>query len=352
MAATDTKSESDVLDEAFDWHAVMRAGDESAQQRAAFEAWREDPLCRAAYAEAERAFDELREFGELRKMAEDVDRRYSSVRKSRLGDVIDRLTRSFSSPWLAGSAIAALSIIAVALTVAVTGGSFGAEDYKTQTAQIEQIALPDGSVIDVAPESRIRVSYTEDVRLVRLIAGEAFFDVRRDDDRPFVVAAADAEVRVLGTKFNVHRGPAGVTVAVAEGEVEVLQEAPAALRALQRSSGRTAESEFKLTAGEQIVASRGEGVEQIAAVSPEQAGAWRSGFLIYPDNTLQEVVADVNRYSRLPIVLSSDELNDLRIVAAFQTSRIDQMLSGIEGLLPVTVHRQPNRIVIRARAPG
>ena len=98
-----------------------------------------------------------------------------------------------------------------------------------------------------------------------------------------------------------------------------------------------------------MIATRDDGIEEIASLNPEQAGAWRRGFLSYTDSALVDVIADANRYSELPIVLASTDLNSLRLNGGFKTSRIDQMLSGIEGLLPVTVERESSRIVIKAK---
>jgi transmembrane sensor len=222
-------------------------------------------------------------------------------------------------------------------------------DYATNTAEVRTIALPDGSAVDLAPESRIRIAYSEEARRIELAAGEAFFEVAKDEERPFIVSANGSEVRAVGTKFNVHRGPAGVTVAVAEGEVDVRQKAPLAVKLAEIVTGPVEAPEQRLKTGELLTAASNLKPGEIIEVSPQRAGAWRTGHLFYPDNSLREVIADVNRYSRLPVSLASEDLGDLRIAAAFPTTQIDEMLGGIEGVLPVTVDRSnKGRIVIRA----
>ena len=98
--------------------------------------------------------------------------------------------------------------------------------FSTGKGETKVVALKDGSVVTLNTASEIRVNYSDAVRAVELVRGEALFDVAKNKARPFVVAAGDTSVRVVGTSFTVrHFDAAPVQVLVREGIVEVFKPA-------------------------------------------------------------------------------------------------------------------------------
>jgi len=89
--------------------------------------------------------------------------------------------------------------------------------------------LPDGSTLDLAADAVVEVVYAADERRVRLVRGEVFFTVARDENRPFLVEASGVSVQALGTAFSVVLGEIDVSVLVTEGSVEVRDENPPAV---------------------------------------------------------------------------------------------------------------------------
>lgn len=348
MDSTDTHPNSARLDEAADWHAIVRDGSETPSERAAFDEWRSDPRNQRAFDDTEALCGTMRDVAEFQDMALEAERRYLASpagSKQRWFQAIVGAITSWQFVSAAGFAASVVLIVGVMMVAPRIGDPV----YETQTALSETIQLPDGSTIDLAPASRVSVEYSREVRRVSLTAGEAFFDVVNTDDRPFIVDTNSTEIRVLGTSFNVKQAHTGVLLAVAHGVVRVVQKSTPVSPEIRSEDLLDSRMVRELTAGEQVIARPDEGIEEVASVDPEQAGAWRNGFLSYTDSALVDVIADANRYSELPIVLASTDLNTLRLNAGFKTSRIDQMLSGIEGLLPVTVEREPSRIVIKPK---
>tara|TARA_R110000868_G_scaffold165328_6_gene398682 strand:+ start:260852 stop:261919 length:1068 start_codon:yes stop_codon:yes gene_type:complete len=114
--------------------------------------------------------------------------------------------------------------VAACLVAAIVGPNILRDlqsDYMTGTAQTRTITLEDGSSVTLAPESAITVTYNADVRNVRLLDGEAFFEVSPNPERPFRVAAKGVNTTVLGTAFDVLRNDDGVDVSVEHGKVRV-----------------------------------------------------------------------------------------------------------------------------------
>ncbi len=92
---------------------------------------------------------------------------------------------------------------------------------ETRTGTNRDATLPDGSQVTIAGGSRLAARYSEKERGLSLERGEAFFRVKKDARRPFVVHALDATITAVGTAFNVRAEEGAVRVAVTEGAVSV-----------------------------------------------------------------------------------------------------------------------------------
>lgn len=257
--------------------------------------------------------------------------------------------------WLAGKARAWAAVAAVVVIglVLILGRPFEQGDdgpYVTDVGEVRELVLADGSAVTLGPRSRLEVAFEARERRVVLAEGEAFFSIVPDAARPFVVVADGTRIRVVGTRFNVHEGPRGLTVAVAEGQVEVVT---AGEKEQVRRVAEPVEQRRNLGAGEKVLAVRTGGLEPVEQVSPDLPGAWRSGRLVYENATLAEVVADANRYSKTPIRIGAPDLETLRVVATFRTSEIDDMIADLEASLPLLADRAtPDRVVLRPRPEG
>ena len=176
--------------------------------------------------------------------------------------------------------------------------------YSTATGENRTVLLEDGSVIHLNTRTTLRWQFDEDIRRVDLIEGEALFDVTPEADRPFVVHAGAGMVRVLGTRFNVHRkNGTDVVVTVLEGRVEV---ADVDVHISEPNWQRSLTANQKVQYRDAGLASE---VTETVAV---ESVSWRDGVMIIEDQTLVEIVAELNRYSKRRIVILDPSLSDLR----------------------------------------
>jgi transmembrane sensor len=120
-----------------------------------------------------------------------------------------------------------LTSIAAAVLITSTVGALwlamahpGAS-YRTAVGSIKAVPMKDGSTITLNTDSGIRVAISDTERRVDLEKGEAFFEVAKDLNRPFVVRVGDERVTAVGTKFSVRREADDVRVIVTEGRVRV-----------------------------------------------------------------------------------------------------------------------------------
>ncbi len=142
-------------------------------------------------------------------------------------------------------------------------------DRLTGVAELNDVVLPDGSMVNLDAASAIAVDFSGSERRVVLLAGQAFFQVSPDPDRFFRVTAADVSVRVTGTAFGVDKLASTVTVSVQSGNVEV-------------SSPGAAEVS-RLGARDRLVFDRRTSSVKREQVMPSMIASWRAQRLVVQD---------------------------------------------------------------------
>ena len=230
--------------------------------------------------------------------------------------------------WLQQAAAAALVLGGGAAYLANTPALYA--DYTTAVGERRSIALADGSVVDLAPDSALSATIDAGRRRLTLHSGEAYFRVAADAARPFVVTAANGEITALGTAFDVKRLPDGVRVAVTEHAVAV-------------AVGR--ESPVRLAEGYDLRY----GPDGIDSPRPSDAAtvlAWRQDRLFFQDAPLGEVVADLGRYRRGQVLIFGATLRTLPVTGFFHTTQTESALQTIAATLPVRMTRLTDRLII------
>lgn len=210
----------------------------------------------------------------------------------------------------------------------------------TQVGANREIILPDGSQATLGGATAMTVAYTAQRRAVALNSGEAFFVVRSDPSRPFVVQTPSARVAAVGTAFNIRTDGSTLRVTVSNGAVEIVAGAVGRM---------DHEASFSLRAGQQAVLRPNE-PPVTTAVDPHVVTAWTTGTLKFIDEPLDSVVAAVNRYSPIRIELRPAGLGDLRYTGTVVSGRVDEWLAALPNVFPIEVVSQDSdRIIIRSR---
>ncbi|PQA87674.1 FecR family protein [Hyphococcus luteus] len=193
--------------------------------------------------------------------------------------------------------------------------------YASAVGEQKEMHLEDGTIVRLNTGSSLEVDYSPEERSVRLLEGEAWFDVAHNAKRPFVVYAGDGAVRAVGTSFAVRKRENVVDVTVTSGRVvlsnlkreENVEPSPYPLATLE--------------AGHQ--ASFDERVESVDSLDTEELDrklAWRDGYLRFNGQPLSEVVDEISRYTTVTIVIEDPTLQNLRIGGYFQTGDVNTML--------------------------
>lgn len=245
-----------------------------------------------------------------------------------------------SRRWLRWAA--ALAAAMCMFAVGVHQHDDGSRYYTTRKGEILRVPLQDGSAITLDSDSQVRVQYRAAERGIRLLRGEALFDVAKNPGRPFVVQAQGTAVTAVGTSFAVslnERRSGGVEVLVREGIVDV-------------TDAQGAVAPARLVANYRALANRSHGIriEPVPAEDLEQQLAWREGMLSFNGDTLSVAAAQFLRYSDVRILIDDPLVGSRRIVGLYSASDPLGFARSVALSLGLVVEEQGN--VVRLRTPS
>jgi transmembrane sensor len=221
--------------------------------------------------------------------------------------------------------------------------------YITAVGARQEVKLADNSSITLNTGTRMTVVYSPHSRDVSLEYGEASFEVTHDADRPFNVRAGKRGFQVLGTRFNVRvLTPDNVELTVSEGEVKVLYAPPRWPDTPAKRRDNLTYGETTLTALETALVEPGyQSVRPLVASEVEARLAWQKGMLIFDGAALEDVLAEVDRYTTAKFVLSDSTLRNVRIAGSFRTGDVEELLRELREKFMIESRRDPQgRIVL------
>ena len=250
----------------------------------------------------------------------------------------ERGTAEVFGRWPLVGKIAAVCAMAVLAGIGGVIYAFAPRDaiYTTELGQRENLQLADGSQIELNTDTTLRINTAGDNKTVTLEKGEAYFDIKHDAKRLFVVRAGNNRVVDLGTKFLVHQSADRVRVAVFEGRA----------RFDLAASGVSAQSAV-LTPGEVAVAAAGK--MSVKKISPQvlvDALSWRRGELVFHFTSLADATAEFNRYNQKKLVVQGSEVARLEIGGTFGMHDVAGFGRQVRQLLGVRADDRGAEIVL------
>ena len=314
-------NDQEIEREASRWLAARDANPAGEDEDAAFNRWLDaDIRHRVAYLRLEASWKRGDRLRALRPLDRDID-----------PDLLREQPRRMP-----------LALAASLILVLVMAGGFfvreklGWRHFETRVGDFSRIVLDDGSVIDLNTDSDLRVRIGSAKREVRLLRGEGRFQVAHDATRPFVVTAADTDVRAVGTAFSVRlRESAQIDVLVAEGTVAI-------------ASSRVPHAP-PVTAGEAAVLLPDRmSVTRVEPQQLERRFAWTAGKLQFRGETLGEAVTEFNRYNRRHLQLADPALARLRVGGNFSATDPESFAAALTSAFGLKVDpADPDTIVLR-----
>lgn len=317
MEAVRDRSAELIAEEAADWLVRLTAPDVSAEEQREFVAWlKRSPVHVNAYLGVERTWVNLGHVDAARRIDVAALLSQGDANVVQLASPSQQPVRQQVTNRNAIGALAACLLIAAVGFAAWFQLQF-ANRYSTGVGEQRTMRLSDGSSVVLNTDTAVRVVFSDAIREVQLLRGEALFNVAKNPARPFRVRSDEVIAQAVGTSFVVRRKSDETVVTVIEGEVAVLDSAQFAVVA----PTAIPELAVHVTAGTRADVGEGRTIRTANVTNPAAVTAWRSGRLIFAGEPLSEVIAEFNRYNDVQLVLESSQLSQEPVSGVFDADQ-------------------------------
>lgn len=235
--------------------------------------------------------------------------------------------------------------VAAAIVFIAGGGLFLKKMYfdtnvisvYTASNEIKEVTLPDGSIVTLNYLSGISYEsrFNGNERNIKL-TGEAFFDVKRDENKPFVVQTLYSTTKVLGTSFNLKADSLTglVELVVSTGKVKF--------------TGTQSGEELLITAGQgAYITEKGKTIS--AYVPDANTLAWKNRKLVFNDASFKEVVTAVEKYFNVNIHVMNDAIYACRMTAELDDPKLSETMDIICKTLQLSYTIQGKKVTVTGK---
>lgn len=206
----------------------------------------------------------------------------------------------------------------------------------TKTATFGQkikFTLPDGSLVFLNSGSELQYpeKFSENNRKVSL-KGEAFFDVKRNENKPFIISTGPLQTIVLGTSFNINAyQKSKQSVSVVSGKVQVKNEAHAII----------------LEKDQQVLVEEGKFEKQLITAS--EFSSWRNGVLIFKDTPMLEVAERLEKWYNVKIILQDEALQKCFFTGQFTKEKLPNVLEVLKETFGINYEITKQQITLKGK---
>ncbi|HLN73894.1 MAG TPA: FecR domain-containing protein [Prolixibacteraceae bacterium] len=219
----------------------------------------------------------------------------------------------------------------------------GIIEISASATRVESVTLPDGSLVSL--NSNTHLTYPKRFgNLTRevTIEGEAFFEVKPNPKKPFIIHAGTARVKVLGTSFNVRAYPGAreMEVIVKTGKVQVLN---------QKTEAKQ-NDELILTPGDKgTLVHQSHALVKSTNENPNYI-AWKTHELVFRATSLNEVIDNLENVYKVNIQLQDPRLGGQLLTAHFNNYSLDFILKVIETTFRLQTSQVDGKYILKAKS--
>ena len=217
----------------------------------------------------------------------------------------------------------------------ITGTELSYNTIETRNGGQYQVILPDGTQVWINSASSLKypIAFNGKERVVQL-SGEAYFEVFKNKAKPFKVITASQEVTVLGTHFNInaYANEALTRTTLLEGSVKV--------------NKSNSDLSVVIKPGQQARVKDG-GAIQIETVDIDEATAWKNGYFMFDNESLESILRKVARWYDVDVVSTDAQINQKRFSGTISRySNVSQVLKKLELTESVKFKIEGRKIIV------
>ena len=242
-----------------------------------------------------------------------------------------------------GLKIAVVVILTLAFSYLYQGYKNRRADVIMSTISVPEgqrthLTLPDGTTVWLNARTTIQYpsSFNKKKRVV-ILQGEAYFDVKRNEDKPFVVQTSVCDVEVLGTKFNVNAYPElkKFEATLMHGSVKVIPKANPSQVVILKPEHKLSLENGKLN------------ITRVENFDPYR---WKEGLICFTDESFLNIMKDFEKYYGVKIVMENEKVGESHFMGKFRLSDgIDYALRILQGNLKFQYEKDNEKQIIHIR---
>ena len=321
--------DNSMIEKAVEWHLQLHSSAASDADRANFATWQhQNPAHALAYKRIENMWGK---FAVIEPTAAKAS--IESVLKS--GKAIKKIAQHGK-----GIALGFVALVSSYSALQTQPVQIWLAENKTAIGEQRSITLADGSTLMLNTNTALDIDFSDHQRLIKLYQGEVLITVAKDKSRPLIIATAQGTARALGTKFNVKTNAETTQVAVVESKVETCTK-PSLFSFSQKSCITLYPDQSTSFSAKQL--------DAVSNVDAEGIAGWSTGTLSIDNQPLNQVLAELQRYSPAQIQFNEDEISQLRVSGVLPLNDMAQSLNLLASKLPIQIKQQTNVIIVQAK---
>jgi transmembrane sensor len=236
--------------------------------------------------------------------------------------------------------LAAASIICILAALVIWTTGFQMKEIATSFGEMKKITLPDGSVVTLNANSRVkyRSDFLSRAKREMWIEGEGFFEITKrvvsGKKMPFTVHANNLSIQVLGTAFNVANRRGNVNVALEHGAVKVVD---------QNNQKNT----VTLRPGEGVAQAGNEPrlIKQVVEVG--NSSSWKNRVIIFKKKSLKEIAEMMKDLYDMEVVIDNPALLSETFTGSFPSDSSEVLFQKLDKMYPMEITRKGNAYHLR-----
>jgi transmembrane sensor len=212
----------------------------------------------------------------------------------------------------------------------------------TKVGERALIQLSDGSQVTLNTDSEIHADMSGPFRSITLLRGEAYFDVAKDAVHPFVVRAGSRQIVAVGTAFDVKLQPEMLKVDLVQGSVRVEQ---VVANHAETSTAPSLANSILMRAGSSLLAPAS-GEEHLEPLNVDREVSWRTGKLVFQDERIAVVIAEMNRYSNLKLEIRDSQIGGRLLSGVFDPAGVAELARVLESYRLARIVAQDSSVIV------
>ncbi|MEP1446806.1 MAG: FecR domain-containing protein [Paraglaciecola sp.] len=227
--------------------------------------------------------------------------------------------------------------------------SIVALNAETSVGEQRVISLADGSVIHLNTDSLVSINFSDALRNVHLLRGEAHFEVAHDETRPFIVKAATNTVTAVGTAFNVQLTNAEqFELLVTDGKVLVKNKTDDLAKVSIDNRSQTLDGSGELMiAGQKALISQ-QAIQPVTLTQQQVQNdlAWQQGMLVFHGEPLADALQEISRYTLVNFKLADQQVRQQRVAGYFKAGDIQGLLFALENNFNIVYSKTDKQTIV------